>query len=534
MTTPIAYRYSLDKSGINPDNLVDGEYHDLEVKKYRTVVPHYGPFYADNSLEIIDVASNVKLDRGVDYTCLDMLSVPTMEGLGKQVCVVIVILNVNVGSRIRLKYQTRGGEYERRYAVIKDLIDALLADTRPITWPNVIGRPEEVDPVLHPHSIDATYGYEYLVTVCEQLRQVLIYGDQLSHDQIYAHIDQVFEKLKIVLERQGDSTSVIALARAANAELAANAAKVDLAQFSTEIARLSSKSEQAQRQLARLSDNLDVSQKQALELIASYKAISQQPTLELYQSLQGPPYVPMQFPMTEAIGDVHSETYAIKLDGTLAYFDEKTIASVNPSAFAFIAKIGFCKRFEDGRAIVKLSFYNIDTRVSTVAGKYASINEVTLFPLRLDDGEYRLSEVYCDPCQANFYQYSAQLGNNDVVTYKLIGEEFPASFNNVSPDKDFHAKKIATALMDFRGDYNLSGGFLAAARKGVKLILPTGGLLELNFELMGKSLNDIRRAITLMFKHNFDILKTDDSGVSSMAMAQPSSGKIRCIGVTMA
>ncbi len=198
MATILPNRHRLDITGINANNLVIGELHTPAVRKIRSVATTYGPYFTD-SLRVFDHVTNKALVRGIDYQCVDILSLPTAQ-YAKEICTIILLTNRLI-SIIRIDYQALGGEYERQYEAIKLLLENLLVDDRPIDWMNVI-KPDGFNPSLHLHAIGDVIGFEYVVVALEQLRNVIMLGDESTHIELFRKIE---DNRKILLRLMNDN-----------------------------------------------------------------------------------------------------------------------------------------------------------------------------------------------------------------------------------------------------------------------------------------------------------------------------------------
>lgn len=190
VTLPI--RYPLDKTGLSPDNKIVGEQHTLVNRTVRAVAPMYGPYYTE-SLVIRDVSTGLPLSPS-QYKSTEMDVVPT--GMyGKEICSIILITDTSVSSVIEIDYQCLGGGYTYSVDAIISMLNSAEMDNRPVAWPDIISKPEAFEPAAHFHDAGDIYGFEYVVTALERLRQAILIGDAASHDEILRYIDRTFDEL---------------------------------------------------------------------------------------------------------------------------------------------------------------------------------------------------------------------------------------------------------------------------------------------------------------------------------------------------
>lgn len=191
MPSPIV-RYPLDLTGVNPDNFVSGEIKTLAVRPVRAVVPSYGPFFNDDTLVVFDNTTGVQLIKNTDYKVTGLLQEATFK-TGKEICEVILILNTNVSSQVRINYQSLGGLYQSNSTNLRNLWDTILQDTRPVDWESIFDKPFEFPPSLHSHLLSDLYGFEPLVAAIERLRTALILGDVPAFELVLDQVRQLRE-----------------------------------------------------------------------------------------------------------------------------------------------------------------------------------------------------------------------------------------------------------------------------------------------------------------------------------------------------
>lgn len=187
--TLLQVRYPFDKSARSPNNFVQDEPHALITgRERRIVIPTYIPFYVE-SVIITDTLTNRVLTKD-DYLVADF-SETIQRDTGKEVATTIVITNKNISDNITVSYQTVGGMYALSFGdVLKQQLDNLAKDKRPVIWDNIIAKPEFWPPAPHMHDIGDIYGFEYLVYAIDRLRQALLLGDTDKFGDIYNYIDK--------------------------------------------------------------------------------------------------------------------------------------------------------------------------------------------------------------------------------------------------------------------------------------------------------------------------------------------------------
>jgi len=185
-------RHDLDLTGASPDNLVVGEPHALSNRRYRVFAPTYGAFYAESAV-VRDATTGQPLAQN-QYYFGEALEQPTLE-TGKSIYAVVVISDPTVSPNVVIDYQALGGPYYASYAAIIQALETVAIDNRPVSWPSIPDKPDEFPPTWHLHDIGDLYGFEYLVNALDRLRDAILMGDQMSHNEIFAYIDEMLRRL---------------------------------------------------------------------------------------------------------------------------------------------------------------------------------------------------------------------------------------------------------------------------------------------------------------------------------------------------
>lgn len=185
--TPSVFRYNLDPTGVDPDNLVLGEIHQMEHRAVRAIAPKHGAFFAE-SLRITDTVTGVALVPGVQFYAAELYAMPSGR-YGKEIDAVILIVDPNVADRITISYQALGGEFSTSAEAIMNMINNLNIDGRPVAWGAIVGKPDEFVPARHLHDLGDIYGFEYVVHALNRIESAILIGDVASHDSIYQYID---------------------------------------------------------------------------------------------------------------------------------------------------------------------------------------------------------------------------------------------------------------------------------------------------------------------------------------------------------
>lgn len=194
---PVPVKYPLDPTGLSPDNLVRDEPKTLGARKVRVFVMDNGAFYS-NSMVIRDTASNRILVRGTDYYAAQLYELPTLR-YGKEICGVVVITDQTCSPNIQVTAQMLGGEFSYSHDAIIQMVNALQLDNRPLAWENILDKPDAFPAAPHMHDVGDTFGWEYMVSALQRLRQTIEVGSAGGENKIYRYIDAVAEQLQLAI-----------------------------------------------------------------------------------------------------------------------------------------------------------------------------------------------------------------------------------------------------------------------------------------------------------------------------------------------
>tara|TARA_B100000929_G_scaffold259610_1_gene223465 strand:- start:4040 stop:5173 length:1134 start_codon:yes stop_codon:yes gene_type:complete len=188
---PIIYKYPLDLTGHNPNNLVLGEPHTLPDGVNRAVVPNYGAFFAE-SLRIREKETGRVLVPREDFKAVQLYQEATQK-TGLEVCAALVVTNESISKDIEIDYQAIGGQFSYSVIGLRKMLEDLDIDNRPVRWGDMIGRPSEFPPAPHLHDAGDLYGFEYLVEAIDALRHAIMVGQEAALEELRQYIHLIEE-----------------------------------------------------------------------------------------------------------------------------------------------------------------------------------------------------------------------------------------------------------------------------------------------------------------------------------------------------
>lgn len=191
-------RYALDKTGVNPDNLVCEDVVDIGTNAIRIISPRYGAYFSE-SLMVWD--QGVRLTPGIDYKPEEFLLEESML-TAKEIVKFISIINPEVSSSLKIHRQVLGGNYQSNNDVAADLFEAAANDIRPVHYDDILGKPTEFNPAWHPHSAPSVFNWGALVAAVDRLSSTVNVGNTPSFQILIDYIDSSIRKAQKVFEDQ--------------------------------------------------------------------------------------------------------------------------------------------------------------------------------------------------------------------------------------------------------------------------------------------------------------------------------------------
>lgn len=168
-------RYTLDPTGVNPDNLIRGETHVLSDRRYRAIAPRYGAFFTQG-LVLTDTFNNRILAKGTDYEFTELYQTPTIK-YGKEIVGCIVVINTQVSADVSLTYQALGGDFSGNIDALVHFLETRNDGALSTSYLDVMNKPSTFVPSPHIHDLGDGMGFEFLVFALERLRSALVWGD---------------------------------------------------------------------------------------------------------------------------------------------------------------------------------------------------------------------------------------------------------------------------------------------------------------------------------------------------------------------
>lgn len=169
------FRYALDPTGVNPDNLVRNEPHTLSERRFRAIAPQHGAFFTEGCI-VTDTFNSRILTHGTDYVFAELYQTPTIK-YGKEIVGVIIVINPQVSGNVSVTYQALGGTYSENIGALTNLLATKTDDQTSDSFLDIINRPTTFVPPPHIHDLGDGMGFEVLVFALERLRSAIVWSD---------------------------------------------------------------------------------------------------------------------------------------------------------------------------------------------------------------------------------------------------------------------------------------------------------------------------------------------------------------------
>lgn len=189
----------VDYTGTLTSNRVNGEIHELEGSLNRLLVPYSGFFYL-KGMRLYDDKHQL-LTRGDDYTCVYANPEVQMRTPGLEVCGAIIIKPHVKTNTASLSCNYVGGQWANYTKAIEEAIAALNLDSREIDFANLVNMPEYFTAGPHVEDIGNAYGFEYLITAINRIKDAMSLNHSAESEQIADLLDGVIVSINQLFDK---------------------------------------------------------------------------------------------------------------------------------------------------------------------------------------------------------------------------------------------------------------------------------------------------------------------------------------------
>jgi len=197
--TPVSHVF--DETGTLAENYIENEQRVLAQTTIRALCTRYGAFFVDTF--VMRDGNNNPVDPSKFQ--FGLFAEELSEKTGKEIASAVVITDPTVIGPVYVDYHCVGGPWGVSNEQIIDLFTQLQSDTRPVTWQNILGKPDGFKPAHHFQDIGDLFGAEYFVEALERLTNAYLMGDNASHDEILRQIDALRTYVDTQLSTLNDS-----------------------------------------------------------------------------------------------------------------------------------------------------------------------------------------------------------------------------------------------------------------------------------------------------------------------------------------
>jgi hypothetical protein len=188
--------YPLDKTGVNPDNLVENEIVPVTTNRVNgrdLIVPKFGYFYTDSVVLLVD---GTPLPRN-KYKFTEYYHTASLK-YGKQICgSILVTLDDSVVGNYDLTYQVLGGINSRSTQNMVDVFYEKL-QLPPISWDNLRNRPFQYRPKDgHLHNLDEIHDLGRILSYLENIRDAIITLEFPEYNALMGYINEMLELIEL-------------------------------------------------------------------------------------------------------------------------------------------------------------------------------------------------------------------------------------------------------------------------------------------------------------------------------------------------
>ena len=167
-------RYPLDSTASNQNNIVEGEVHELEDRRFKCMTLLSGSFYVDDYLSVFSYENNYKLKRNKDYVIAD-IDQKTSALLTGIIANVIIIINSNLGRKFKVNYRAVGLHRTKVTQRTVALLQAPPATEFSDSYIDLRNKPKDFTPSFHYHNLSEIKQFELLLFYIEKIRFCILY-----------------------------------------------------------------------------------------------------------------------------------------------------------------------------------------------------------------------------------------------------------------------------------------------------------------------------------------------------------------------
>lgn len=195
-------RHALDRTGVNPANLVSDEEHPLITGENNIIVPKFGYFYKE-SVVLTYVADNTPVPRAA-YRFTEFFQEASLK-YGKEICGSILIEDKTVVGPVTITYQALGGDNSRSTGNLIDVYYDKLQDMPAINWEDLYERPTQFKPKPgHQFNANEIYDWGRVITYVDSIREAIITTNMPAYGALMVYVEKILAKIEALSKKYLD------------------------------------------------------------------------------------------------------------------------------------------------------------------------------------------------------------------------------------------------------------------------------------------------------------------------------------------
>lgn len=187
-------RYSFDKvNSNNKDNLVKGEFHTLDDRRFKCMTLFHGSFYAQ-SVRVFQPSTGYELKHNVDYVYSD-IDAENSTITGEPIANVIIVVNQSLGRDFSVNYYAAGLPLKDVHRRTVALLEAPEDPNFSNYYLDVKKRPVDFKPTFHYHALSDIEKFEKILFHLEGIRIGVVYENSTPIREYLVKIETILQGL---------------------------------------------------------------------------------------------------------------------------------------------------------------------------------------------------------------------------------------------------------------------------------------------------------------------------------------------------
>ena len=182
----------LDLTGLNPDNLINMEEHELYTGRNRLIVPKFGSFFKEGLHLYTSEGAEIPDESYMPMELYQDASLRT----GKAVFNAIILTDSSIEGTIKLRYQALGGPYCENNEDLIAWFNEFKKEDEGADWDEITDKPRRFPPTHHKQHSRDLYGLEYIVDQLGRLKTAIELQSLDYHNAVVELIEKRLQEAK--------------------------------------------------------------------------------------------------------------------------------------------------------------------------------------------------------------------------------------------------------------------------------------------------------------------------------------------------